>query len=326
MRAMRVHELGEPEVMRLETLPDPAPGPGEIRVALKAAGVNFVDLLMCRGGYQFKPELPFTPGMESAGEVVALGEGVNGFAVGERVITTHKTGGYATEVVLPATGAFHLPEALSFAEGATLMSGHATAYHALVDRGQLGPGETALIHGAAGGVGMAAVRIAKLLGATVIATASTDEKCAAARAQGADHTINIAETPRFRDRVKELTEGRGADVVYDPVGGDVFDESIRCINWMARLLIVGFAGGRIAQAPTNYLLIKGASAIGLRAGEHARRDPEAGAANRRQLLTWAAEGRIRPHISHELPLEEAVEMLNLVKARRIIGRAALICA
>src|SRR6201747_669049 len=228
-------ELGPPESLRLETLPYAPLAPGEVRVAIHAAGINFPDVLMAAGEYQLKPELPFTPGVEAAGEVTEIGDGVAGIAVGDRVIVKMRHGAYADEAVVAPSQLTPLPSSLDYAEGATFLAAHGTADHALIDRGQLQSGEVLLVHGAGGGVGLAAVEMGKMLGATVIATASSDEKLEIAQARGADHLILYDREP-FRDAVKRITDGRGADVVFDPVGGEVFENSMRCINWGARLL------------------------------------------------------------------------------------------
>lgn len=298
------------------------PGPGEVQVALHATAIGFPDLLMTRGGYQFKPELPFVPGHEGAGVVVALGEGVSGFAVDDRVIVAAPTGLCAERANVSATTVRPLPDALSFEEGASLMSAYMTAYVALVRRGNLQPGETLLVHGAAGGVGLAAVEVGKLLDATVIATASTDDKRALTLNKGADHAIDSARG--FKDKVKELTGGNGADVIFDPVGGDVLDESMRCIAWGGRLLVIGFAGGRISQIPANYPLIKGFSVVGVRAGEFGRRDPVKGAENIAQVLAWAGEGKLKPHIGARFPLSRAKGALELMAARGALGRIVIV--
>lgn len=321
-RAVLCRELGPPERLALEDLPSRPLGEGEVRVALHACGVNFPDILMVAGTYQFKPPLPFTPGMESAGEVTELGPGVDGLRFGDKVITMQRQGGYAEEIVLPAAQLVPLPQGFSFVEGATFMVGYKTAYHALVQRAQLQPGETLLVHGAAGGVGLAAVEIGKGLGATVIATASSEEKLAVARARGADHAINYARE-NFVDAVKSMTGGAGADVIYDPVGGDVFTQSLRCIAWGGRLLIIGFAGGTIPGVAANRVLIKGCSVIGVRAGEAGRRDPASGKVVLEALISLAGAGKLKPHVSHVLPLERFAEALELLSGRKAIGRVAL---
>lgn len=321
-RAIVCSQLGPPEQLQVVEFARRPLADGEVRVAVRAAGLNFPDLLMIEGKYQLKPELPFVPGMEAAGDVIEVAPGVVGVRPGERVMVKMRHGTFSEEVVVGAAQLAQQPAPFDYAEGATFMAAHGTAYHALVDRGALKPGETLLVHGAGGGVGLAAVEIGKLLGATVIATASSDEKLAIARARGADHLIRHGAEP-LRDAVKRLTAGRGVDVVYDPVGGAVFEESLRCIAWGARLLVIGFTGG-IGQAATNLVLIKGASVLGVRAGEAARRDPALGAKRQQALLQLAEEGRVRPNVSHRVPFAAIADAMRLVAERRAIGRVALI--
>ena len=248
-KAVVCRELGPPGRLRLETFASKPLAPGQVRVAIRAAGINFPDILMAAGEYQLKPELPFTPGMESAGDVVEANS-ADGIAVGDRVIVKLRHGGYADEAVVAPSQLTPLPTTFDYAEGATFLAAHGTAYHGLIDRGQLQPGEVLLVHGAGGGVGLAAVEIGKLLGATVIAVASSEEKLEVAKARGADHLVLYAREP-FRDAVKRITDGRGADVVYDPVGGQIFEDSVRCIAWGARLLVIGFTGGIGLRAPIS---------------------------------------------------------------------------
>src|ERR1700761_1733863 len=321
MQAVVCRELGPPERLRLETLPSPPLARGEARVAIRSAGINSPDILMAAGEYQLKPELPFTPGMEAAGDVVEV-SGTDGVAVGERVIVKLRHGGYSSEAVVSPSQLTPMPSTFDHAEGATFLAAHGTGYHGLVDRAQLQPGEVLLVHGAGGGVGLAAVEIGKLFGATVIAAASSEEKLAVARARGADHLVLYSREP-FRDAVKRITDGRGADVVYDPVGGQVFEDSVRCIAWGARLLVIGFTGG-IGLARTNLLLIKGASVLGVRAGEAVRKNPALGEVRIKALTEWAEAGKIRPHISHRLPLEDYAQAMRLLIDRKAIGRVALV--
>ena len=304
------------------TIDVPDPSAEEVQVRLRAVAIGFPDLLMARGGYQFKPELPFTPGHEGAGIVQAVGRDVEGLSIGDAVIVSSPTGLLAEVANVPAALVRALPKALSFEEGAGLMSAYMTAYVALKRRGHLEAGETLLVHGAAGGVGLAAVEMGKLLGARVIAAASTKEKRALALDKGADFAVDSV--PGFKDKVKELTGGHGADVIYDPVGGDVFDESMRCIAWGGRLLVIGFASGRISQIPANYPLIKGFSVVGVRAGEYGRRDPEKGAENIAQILKWAGEGKLKPHIGARFPLSRAKEAFALMAGRGALGRIIVI--
>jgi NADPH:quinone reductase len=319
-KAVVCRELGPPERLRLETFASRPLNPGEVRVVIHAAGINFPDILMAAGEYQLKPELPFMPGMEAAGEVIEV-DAAEGVAVGDKVIVKLRHGGYASEAVVTPAQITPLPSTFDFAEGATFLAAHGTAYHGLIDRGQLKSGETLLVHGAGGGVGLAAVEMGKMLGATVIAAASSEEKLAVAQARGADHLVLYSREP-FRDAVKRLTDGRGVDVVYDPVGGEIFENSLRCIAWGARLLVIGFTGG-IGLARTNLLLIKGASVLGVRAGEAVRKNPALGEIRQKKLLEWAEAGKIRPNVSHRLPLEDYAQAMRLLIDRKAIGRVAL---
>jgi NADPH:quinone reductase len=319
--AVVCRELGPPEGLRLETFASLPLVVGQVRVAVRAAGINFPDILMAAGEYQLKPPLPFTPGVEAAGDVVELND-AKGVAVGDKVIVKMRHGAYCDEAVVTPSQLVPLPSTFDYAEGATFLAGHGTAYHALIDRGQVKPDEVLLVHGAGGGVGLAAVEMGKMLGATVIAAASSEEKLAIAKARGADHLVLYAREP-FRDAVKRITDGRGADVVFDPVGGEVFENSMRCINWGARLLIIGFTGG-IGLAKTNLLMIKGASVLGVRAGEAVRKNPALGEVRIKALTEWAEAGKIRPNISHRLPLEDYARAMRLLVDRKAIGRVALI--
>jgi len=320
-KAVICRELGPPESLRLETFASAPLAQGQVRVAIHAAGINFPDILMAAGEYQLKPPLPFTPGVEAAGEVIEVDGAADGVAVGDRVIVKMRHGAYADEAVVATSQLTPLPSTFDYAEGATFLAAHGTAYHALIDRGQLQPDEVLLVHGAGGGVGLAAVEMGKMLGATVIAAASSEDKLAVAQKRGADHLVLYGREP-FRDAVKRITDGRGADVVFDPVGGEVFENSVRCIAWGARILVVGFTGG-IGLARTNLLLIKGASVLGVRAGEAARRNPASGEARLKALLGWAEAGKIRPHVSHRLPLEDYAQAMRLLVDRKAIGRVAL---
>ncbi|MGC2085892.1 MAG: NADPH:quinone oxidoreductase family protein [Bradyrhizobium sp.] len=322
LKAVVCRELGPPERLRLESFASQPLGAGEVRVAIRAAGLNFPDVLMVSGEYQLKPELPFTPGMEASGDIVEIGSDVSGVAAGDRAMVKMRHGAFTDEAVVMPSQLTPLPRTFDYAEGATFLAAHGTAYHALVDRGQLKSGETLLVHGAGGGVGLAAVEVGKLLGATVIAAASSEEKLAAAQARGADHGVLYAREP-FRDAVKRITDGRGVDVVFDPVGGEVFENSVRCIAFGARLLVIGFTGG-IGLARTNLILIKGASVLGVRAGEAARRDPALGEARMAALSAWAEQGKVRPNVSHRLPLQDVARAMRLLIDRKAIGRVALV--
>jgi len=315
-------ELGAPCVLRVEDFEAQPLNADEVRVAVRAAGLNFPDVLMVAGGYQLKPELPFTPGMEAAGDVIEVGCDVPGIEVGDRVMVKLRFGAFADQVVVSSAQLAPLPSTFDYAEGATFLAAYGTAFHALVDRAAIRPGEVLLVHGAGGGVGLAAVELGKMLGVEVIAVASSEAKLAVARARGADHALLTGREP-LRDAVKRITHGRGADVVFDPVGGAAFEESLRCVAWGARLLVIGFTGG-IGVAQTNLVLIKGLSVLGVRAGEAARREPQRGEQRLKALLQLAEERRIRPHISHRLPLSECAAAMQLLLDRKAIGRVALV--
>ena len=322
MQALVCHDISDDfSGVSVRDLPLPEPGPGEVRIRIRAASLNFPDLLLCQGKYQLKLEPPFTPGMDTAGEIDALGAGVTGFDIGDAVVAGMRFGGLSQFVCVSAEGLRKKPSNMSFAEAASYQVAYLTAYVALVRRGNLQPGETLLVHGASGGVGMAAVDIGKLLGATVIATGGSDEKLARVKAHGADHVINTE--GGFREEVKALTQGRGADVIYDPVGGDVFDESIRCINFDGRLLVIGFTSGRIASISSNMPLIKGFSVVGVRAGEYGRKFPEKGEENLNTIWQWAEEGKTRPYVHAELPLSETLEGFHMLENRQVIGKLVI---
>ncbi len=299
----------------------PAPGPGEVRLKVAAASVNFPDVLICQGKYQLKLEPPFIPGMDMAGIVDAVGEGVTAFAKGDAVVGGARFGAFAEYAVAPVKSLQQKPEQMSFAEAAAYPAAYLTAYVALVRRAELQAGETLLVHGATGGVGLAAVDVGKLLGAHVIATSASDAKLEKVIAYGADHALNV--TQGFKERVKALTGGRGADVIYDPVGGDVFDESVRCIAFDGRLCVIGFTSGRIADLPTNMALIKGFSLLGVRAGEYGRKFPERGEENLNAIWEWARHGKTRPHIHAEVPLAETRRGLDMLQAREVVGKVII---
>jgi NADPH2:quinone reductase len=322
MRAIVVDRLCEPDELRLGEAPDPLPRPGALLVDVKAAGCNFFDILMCRGSYQVKPPLPFVPGAEVAGVVAALGEGVSGFAVGDRVFGSSGLGGFAERALLPAAGAWRLPDTMSFAEGAALPIVYPTSYVALVQRASLQPGETLLVHAAAGGVGVAAVQIGRALGARVLATAGGAEKLAVARRAGADVAIDY-QREDFVARVLEETGGRGADVIYDPVGGDVFERSLKCIAWSGRLLVIGFAGGEIPSVKLNRILLKNIAVVGLHWGAYAKHEPERIPETMRALLALHEKGAIRPEIYRSYPLAQAGEALVALGSRGTWGKVVL---
>lgn len=318
MQVVMCEAYGGPDCLVVKQVPSPNPGPGEVKIRLHARGVSFTDVLRIAGQYHVKTAPPFIPGGEAAGEVVALGAGVTNVAVGDRVLCG---GGFAEETVQPAGSVIRLPATVGYEAAAAFRSNYMTAYYAL-QRGHLQPGETLLVHGAAGGVGLATVDMGKLMGARVIATARSAERLEVCRQLGADQTIDYSDG--FREQVLALTGGRGADVIFDPVGGDVFDESMRCIAPFGRILIVGFTGGRPGLAKTNHLLVKDAEVIGFTIGGLSRLDPKWADRNLHALVGWLAAERIRPYHSHALPLAEAAEALRLIIDRQVIGKVLLV--
>jgi NADPH2:quinone reductase len=323
MKAMVCESFGGPEVLAQREVPDPPlPGPGEVTVRIVARGVQYVDVLMLAGKYQFRPEPPFIPGSEAAGTVIAAGPGVTRFKPGDKVMSRHALGAFAELGNTKEALCDPVPTGMTLGQAGVFRGAATTAYHALLQRGRMRPGEWVLVHGAAGGIGIAAIQIAKLFGARVIATASTDAKRAACLEEGADHAI--AYHGGFLDRVKELTGGRGIDIVYDPIGAAVTEESLRTLAWGGRLLVLGFLGGGPAQVRSNYLLIKGIDVVGVRIGGLNDADPALAQANMRALLSLAATGALRPRISHQFKLERAAEALQAVIDRKVIGKAVLV--
>ena len=322
MKAVLCKRYGPPESLTFEELPSPRPGPGEVVVAVKAASINFPDVLIIQNKYQVKPPLPFSPGSELSGLIKELGAGVTGWKEGDKVIAYTTYGAFAEEVKTEAARLLSLPEGMDFASGAAFLLTYGTSDHALRDRGALKAGETLLVLGAAGGVGLAAVEIGKALGARVIACASSDDKLAVCAGHGADATINYA-AEDLRERIRTLTDGRGVDVVYDPVGGPHTEPAFRSLAWRGRLLVVGFAAGDIPKLPLNLPLLKGASAVGVFWGDFTRREPREFAASVGQLGQWFAEGKLRPHVSQTFPLHEAAQALNLMATRQVKGKVVL---
>ena len=306
----------------IEELPAPEPGPDEVRIRVQAAGLNFADTLIVKGQYQERPPLPFVPGMEIAGTIDACGGRVVGLAPGERILATLQHGGFAEAAVAAADDVVRLPDGVDGVTAASMPIAYGTAYGALCWSGRLQAGETLMVHGAGGGVGLAAVECGHVLGAKVIATARGAAHLDAASAHGADHLIDTA-AEDVRERVLELTGGRGVDVIFDPIGGELFTASLRAIAWEGRILVIGFASGEIPQIPANRLLLKNAGAIGFYWGSYRRRDPTRVRAAFDQLLRWCAEGRIRPHASDVLPLAKAREALELLLTRRSTGKVVL---
>lgn len=322
MLAIVCHELTGPSALRLEEIADPRPGPGQVRIRVRACGVNFADSLITRGQYQKQPQPPFSPGFEVSGEVLELGAGVKEIAIGDRLIAMTPHGGYAEQVIADSKRCVPMPAAMSWEHGAAFPVVFGTSHVALWHRARLQAGETLVVHGASGGVGLTAVAIGKQLGARVIATANGPGKLEVARAHGADHLIDSSQED-VRARVKELTDGRGADVVYDPVGGESFAASLRSIAFEGRILIIGFAGGSVPQIPANHLLVKNVDVIGLNWPAYAELNPQVMTESFRTLMHWYLEGAIRPHVSATYPLEQAVEALNQVVTRKSTGKVVI---
>jgi NADPH:quinone reductase len=323
MRAVRCHELIGPAGLRVDEMPEPQPGPGEVLIDVQAAGVNFPDVLLSHGKYQFKPDTPFIPGGEAAGLVRATGSGVTRFSVGDRVATTLIHGAFAERVVAPEQATVRLPDAVGFETGAATLLTYATTLHALVDRAHLRATETLLVLGAAGGVGLAAVELGKLLGARVIAAASTDEKVAFCREHGADMGICYSRED-LKDRAKALTGGAGVDVVYDPVGGAYAEAALRSIAWQGRFLVVGFASGEIPKIPLNLVLLKGCQIVGVFWGSFAMRETARNRENAERIFGWVAEGKLSPVIDTVLPFARAQEALERLGRRDVKGKLVLV--
>mgnify|MGYP005719040745 FL=1 len=314
------------EGLSFKKIPIPSVEENFVKVSIKAASLNFPDLLMTQGKYQNKPTLPFALGMEGAGIVSEVGSQSCTFKEGDEVMFgSWGHGAIAKEIVLPESMLSQKPKSFSFEEAAAFKTVYLTAFVGLIRRGNLVEGENLLVHGATGGVGMAAVELGKLYGARVIATGTSNEKLEIVKSWGADEIVNTLEDGKtsFREEVKELTNGNGADVIYDPVGGDVFDESIRCINWGGRLLVIGFAGGRISNLPVNYPLIKGFSVIGVRAGEYGRKNPDLGKENIDIINNLANEGKLKPHICKIFSFEHSLKALKYLKDRKLIGKVVI---
>jgi NADPH2:quinone reductase len=323
MKAVLCKAYGPPESLVVEEVASPTPGPGEVVISVKAASVNFPDVLIIENKYQVKPPLPFSPGSELAGIVKAVGDGVTAFKPGDRVMAITGYGAFAEEVKTEARRLLPIPAGMDFGTAAAFGLTYATSDHALSDRGGLKAGETLLVLGAAGGVGIAAIEIGKALGAITIACASTSDKLAICRAHGADETINYA-TEDLRDRIKALTGGNGPDVIYDPVGGPYTELALRSIAWRGRLLVVGFAAGEIPKIPLNLTLLKGCSIVGVFWGEFTRREPDRFAESMARLGRWYTEGRLRPHISETFPLERAADALTRMANREVKGKVVLL--
>ena len=322
MKAAMCVEWGPPERLLIGDMPKPEPKAGEIRIKVAAAGVNYPDALIVQKKYQLQPPLPFVPGTEVAGTIDAVGEGVSALKPGDRVVAMTGLGGFAEYVCVAAANAAALPPGISDEVAAAFTLTYATSHHALFDRGSLKAGETLLVLGAAGGVGLAAIELGKAAGARVLAAASTDEKLAVCHAHGADALINYSIVD-LREAIKTLTDGKGADVIYDPVGGAYTEAALRAIAWRGRLLVVGFANGEIPKIAANLLLLKGASAIGVFWGEFARREPKANQIMMAQLAGWLAQGKLKPHVSQVLPIERTAEALRSLLERRVVGKLVI---
>ena len=322
MKALLCKAFGPASTLVLEDIPAPDVKKNEILLDIHAAGVTFPDTLIIEGKYQFKPPFPFSPGGEAAGVISAVGENVTHLKPGDRVMALTGWGSFAEQVAVPNYNVLPIPESMDFTIAAAFSMTYGTSMHALKQRANLQPGETLLVLGASGGVGLAAVEIGKALGARVIAAASSAEKLEVAKNAGADELINYTDTS-LKDEIKRLTNGNGADVIYDPVGGDLFDQAIRAIAWNGRLLVVGFASGRIPELPVNLALLKGASVVGVFWGSFAQRQPQDNAANFKQLFAWFEEGKLKPLVSQVYPLERAGEAIDALGGRRAVGKVVV---
>jgi NADPH:quinone reductase len=325
VKAILCKAYGPPESLVVEDVPSPVAGPGEVVVSVKTASVNFPDVLIIQNKYQVKPPLPFSPGSELAGVVKSVGDGVTRWKTGDPVMAITGYGAFAEEVKVDVNRLLAIPTGMDFVSAAAFGLTYATSEHALCDRGELKAGETLLVLGASGGVGIAAIEIGKVLGARVIACASTDDKLAVCREHGADDTINYA-TEDLRERIKAITGGKGADVVYDPVGGTYTELALRSIAWRGRLLVVGFAAGDIPKIPLNLTLLKGCTIVGVFWGEFTRREPQRFLAAMDKLGRWFAEGKLKPHVSETFPLERAADALAMMAGRNVKGKVVLTVA
>lgn len=321
MKAILCKEWGDPSTLVLEDVERPEVGAG-VKIRVHAVGVNFADTLVISGQYQVKPPLPFIPGWEVAGEVIEVSTGDNSRKVGQRVIAICEAGGLAEEVVVPTAMTFPIPDDMDYVTAAAFPIAYGTSHIALDHRAHLKAGETLLVLGASGGVGSTAVEIGKLMGATVIAAASSPEKLQVPQRFGADHLIDYSKES-LRDRVREITQGAGANVIYDPVGGDLFDQAVRCISWEGRLLVIGFASGRIPQLPVNLTLVKNCSVVGVYWGAYASNNPQVLVQSMVTLFDWYSQGKLKPHISHTFPLEQTADAYNLLIARKSTGKIVI---
>ncbi len=322
MKALLCHKFGLPEDLAVADIPSPPMRAGHVRIAVRACGLNFPDLLMIQGLYQLKPPFPFSPGLEVAGEIIEVADHLRGMRIGERVMATMMHGGFAEEAVVPAASVLPMPATMSYEHGAGFSLVYGTSHLALRHRARLQAGETLLVLGAAGGVGLTAVEIGSRLGARVIAAASTSEKLDLARSKGADELINYT-TENLRERLKALTDGKGVDVIYDPVGGALFDQAVRRIAWEGRYLVIGFASGRIPQLPANIALLKNASIIGTFWGAYLQNDPGVIRDSFAELVSWYAAGELKPHIHRVFPLQDGGAALRELMERRALGKILL---
>lgn len=322
MKAILCKSYGPPENLVLEEVEDLVPGENEAVVDVHAASLNFPDTLQIQGKYQFQPPMPFTPGSEVGGVIRATGRGLKGFSVGDRVMATTAIGGMAEQVLVPDTGLRKIPDSMDFRTAAGFAMVYTTSYHALKQRAQIKPGETLLVLGAGGGVGLAAVELGKLMGARVIAAASSDEKLAFVKQAGPDELLNYGDG-ELKEKVKALTGGRGADVIYDPVGGDLFDQATRCINWNGRLLVVGFTSGRIPQYPANLALLKGSAMVGVFLGRFRKEEPEAYEQNFQELFDLYTAGKIKPIVTRSYAFDDYVNAFNVFRERKVMGKVIL---
>jgi NADPH2:quinone reductase len=323
MKALICSHFGMPETLEIGELPDPQSGPDQVLIEVEACGVNFPDVLLIQNKYQFKPEFPFSPGGEVAGKIVGIGENVENFKVGDPVLALCGWGGFAEKVAVDADRVFAMPPGLSAEVAATTLYTYGTSYHALKDRANLQPGETLLVLGAAGGVGLGAVELGKLMGANVIAAASSEEKVALCKEKGATNTINY-ESEDLKERIKRLTDGKGVDVVLDVVGSKYAEPALRGMAWKGRYLIVGFADGEIPQIPMNLPLLKGCSIMGVFWGQFSKVEAKASFQNIRQLMAWIQEGKIKQHIGRTYSLEEAPEALRAILDRKMLGKGVVV--
>jgi len=322
MRAVMCTEFNDDNQLSVGDAPAPTLGDGSIRIAVAAAGVNFADVLMIAGRYQVKPPLPFTPGLEVAGTVAEVSADVGGFRVGDRVMGVGEMGAFAEEAVLPASAVFQIPDTMDFTTAAAFPVAYGTSHGALEWRARLQPGETLVVLGAAGGVGLTAVEVGKAMGATVIAMAGGADKLAIAKDHGADHLVDYSKE-NIRDRIREITGGRGADVILDPVGGDAFDACLRAVAWEGRMVTIGFAGGKVQQIPANLVLVKNCDVIGFYWGSYLARRPDQVGRSYEQLFRWYGESRLKPRVSATLPFERAGDALNLLSQRRATGKVVV---